>query len=150
MINITVRTEINVAADEAFAYTADHANNAAWQRGIQSTTWTSAPPIRVGSTYNQTADFKSTVTAYEVTALDPGHSITTESRRGATFPVTVTRTVVPLGEARCRVTVDLAGRPRGLRWLLQPLVANMVRKSIEADYRRLKRLLETTDEPAEP
>ena len=146
MINITTRTEIEVPAAEAFDYVADFSNNEHWQSGIQSTTWTSDPPIRVGSTYDQRLDRKDTVTSYEITAIEPGYSITADSRVGATFPVTVTRTVVPLSDTRCRITVDLIGYPRGLRRLVQPLVARVVRDSIEADYRRLKRQLENTDE----
>lgn len=146
MINVTIRTEIDVPAAQAFAYVADFSNNEHWQTGIQSTSWTSAPPIRVGSTYDQRLDRKDTVTSYEITAIEPGKSITAESREGATFPVTVTRTVVPLSNTRCRIIVDVIGHPRGLRRLVKPLVARVVRDSIEADYSRLKRQLESADE----
>lgn len=149
MIEMTIRTEIDVPAEEAFIYVTDFSNNAEWQSGIQSTDWTSPPPIRVGSTYEQLADYKDTLTGYEITAIEPGRSITTESREGATFPITVTRRVDSLGECRCRITVDLVGHPRGWRMLVKPLVVKMVRKSIEADYRRLKRMLEADPEEAE-
>jgi hypothetical protein len=86
------------------------------------------------------------VTGYEITAIEPGHSVTTESRDGATFPVSVTRTVMPLSDTRCRITVDLIGHPRGFRRLLKPLVVKAVRDAIAADYRRLKRRLENADE----
>lgn len=142
MINVVIKTEIDVPAAEAFAYVADFSNNVEWQSGIQSTTWTSPPPIRVGSTYDQHADYKDTVTRYEITAIEPGHAITAASRQGATFPITVTRTVDSLGESRCRITVDLVGHPQGWRRFAKPLVVKMVRKSIDADYRRLKRMLE--------
>ena len=146
MINVTIRTEIEVPADEAFDYVADFSNNTVWQSGIQATDWTSPSPIRVGSTYDQQLDYRNTVTSYEITAIEPGQSITTESREGATFPVTVTRTVVPLSDTRCRITVDLVGYPRGFRRLVKPLVVKVVRDSIEADYRRLKRQLEARPE----
>jgi len=144
VIKLTIRTEIRVPAEQAFLYVTDFSNNAIWQSGIKSTDWTSPPPIRVGSTYDQLADYKDTVTGYEIIAVEPGRSITTESRRGATFPITVTRRVDPLGESRCRITVDLVGHPRGWRRFARPFVVRVVRKSIEADYRRLKRLLEAT------
>lgn len=146
MIEVTVRTEIEVPAAEVFAYVADFSNNQAWQSGISSVEWTSPPPIGVGSTYDQVSDYKNMVTGYEITAIEPGCSITAESRQGATFPITVTRTVVPLSGTRCRITVDLIGHPRGFRRLVKPLVVKVVRDSIEADYRRLKRQLETTGE----
>ena len=146
MITVTIRTEIEVPAEEAFDYVADFSNNTVWQSGIQSTNWTSPPPIRVGSTYDQQLDYRNTVTSYEITAIESGQSITAESREGATFPVTVTRTVVPLSDTRCRITVDLVGYPRGFRRLVKPLVVKVVRDSIEADYRRLKRQLEASPE----
>jgi hypothetical protein len=146
VINVTVRTEIDVPADEAFAYVFDFSRNVEWQSGIALTEWTTDPPIRVGSTYRQVADYKDMETIYEVTGLDPGRSITTESRQGATFPVTVTRTVDTLGESRCRITVELVGDPRGFRRLVQPYVARVVHKSVSADYRRLKRHLESAAE----
>jgi len=146
MISITIRTEIDMPAAEAYAYVADFSNNQAWQSGIASTEWTSTPPIQVGSTYAQRLDHKDTVTSYEITAIEPGYSITAESREGATFPVTVTRSVVPLGDSRCRITVDLVGHPRGFRRLVKPLVVKFVRDSITADYRRLKHRLEHADD----
>jgi len=145
VINLTIWTEIDVPADEAIGYVSDFSNNADWQTGIRSTEWTSPPPIRVGSTYDQTADYRDTVTSYEITAIESGHSITTESRQGATIPITVTRTVHPLGESRCRITVDLVGRPRGFRRIVKPLLVRWARRSVEADYRRLKRLLEESE-----
>ena len=142
MIKLTVKTEIDMPAPAAFDYVADFSNNAAWQSGIQSTEWTSSPPIQVGSSYDQQMEYRDLVTHYEITALEPGRSITTESRGGATIPTVVTRTVVPVGESRCRITVDLGGKPRGLRRFIRPFLVKMVRDSVESDYRRLKRLLE--------
>ena len=149
MIKLTIRTEIEVPVDEAFAYVSDFSKNVDWQSGLQSTTWTSPPPLRVGSTYDQLADYKDTLTSYEITAVEPGRSITAESRQGATFPITVTRRVDPLSDSRCRITVDLVGHPQGWRRFAKPLVVKMVRKSIDADYRRLKRLLEPDPEEDE-
>lgn len=146
MIRITTSIEVEAPADRVYSYMSDFTNNAAWQSGVESTEWTSAPPLRVGSTYDQTMEYKAIVTSYEITAIDPGLSITTESETGATIPTTVSRTVRSLHENRCRVTVDLVGRPRGLRRLSKPLLAGAVRKSVEADYRRLKRLLESAPE----
>lgn len=142
MITVTNRTEIAVAADVVFAYVSDFSNNATWQSGIASTTWTTPPPIRVGSTYDQVTDHKVATTIHEITAIDPGRSITTESRHGAAIPSTVTRTVESLGADRCRITVELTAYPRGLRRLTTPLLRRVVRKSVAADYRRLKRILE--------
>ena len=146
MITITIKTEIDVPADEVFAFVADFSNNPAWQSGVETVDWTSPPPIQVGSTYDQTISFRNTVTGYQITAYEPGRSVTTVSGQGATIPTTVTRTVVPIGEDRCRVTVDLTAKPRLIRRLITPLLKKMIRDSVETDYRRLKRLLEEGEE----
>lgn len=146
MIKVTVRTEVDVPAAVAFSFVADFSNNPAWQSGIRSTDWTSAPPIRVGSTYDQEVEYRDLATSYEVTDLERGRSITTESREGATIATKVTRRVDPLSGSRCRITVDLVGRPHGFRRMIKPLLVRMIRDSTEADYRRLKRLLEEEEE----
>ena len=101
-MNLLSQIEVERPAPEVFAYIADFANNPTWQGGMDSCRWTSEGPIAVGSTYEQVAHFlgKAILTTFEVTALDPGHSIRIESRI-STFPIQVTRTVEPLG---CRRT----------------------------------------------
>lgn len=149
MFHVTVTIEINVAPAAAFSYIADVSNHPSWQSGIQSTEWTSSPPIRVGSTYDQKLGYRDMVAGYKITAIDPGRSMTIESQEGATIPTSVTRTVEPLGEARCRIRVDLVVQTRGLRRIARPLLVRMTRKSVEADYRRLQRLLEQGPETTE-
>ena len=146
VFKVTITTEIEAPAEVVYAYLADLSNNSTWQSGIASTNWTSRPPIRVGSTYDQRMDYKDMVIAYEVTAIDPGRSITVESRHGATVPTTVTRTVHNLGESLSRVEVELEGELRSWRQITKPMVTRTIRRSVGADYRRLKEQLEAGDE----
>jgi uncharacterized membrane protein len=147
VFKVTITTEIEAPAEVVYAYLADLSNNSSWQSGIASTNWTSRPPIRVGSTYDQRMDYKDMVIGYEVTAIDPGRSITVESGRGATVPTTVTRTVQDLGESLSRVEVDLVGELRSWRQISKPMVTRAIRRSVGADYRRLKEQLEAGNEP---
>ena len=142
MFKVTITTEIEAPAEVVYAYLSDLSNNSTWQSGIASTNWTSRPPIRVGSTYDQRMEYKDRVIGYQVTAIDPGRSITVESRSGANVPTTVTRTVQELDEARCRVEVDLVGELRSWRLITKPMVTRAIRRSVGADYRRLKEQLE--------
>ena len=146
MLTATVRVEIERPAEAVYEYLADMTNNPDWQFGVESTEWTSARPGGVGSTYDQTMEFKGQVTSYVVTATEPGRSITVESRAGATIATTVTRTVEVLNENQCRVRVELAGKLPGWRKLTKPLAGRMIRRSLESDYRRLKRQLEKPPE----
>ena len=142
MFDITIEKQIKAPADVVFAYLADFANNPEWQSGIESTVWTSDPPIRVGSTYRQTIEYRDQVTSYQVTALEPGRSITVESREGATIPTKVTRTVEPSDDASCVVRVNLVGEPSGWRRVIQRSVIGAIRRSLEVDYTVLQRRLE--------
>lgn len=146
MIRITTSLEVEAPAATVYSYISDFTNNPEWQSGVESTKWTSPPPLREGSTYNQKVEYKGLMTSYTVTAIDPGRSVTTKLQTASTIPNTVTRTVRPLSETRCEVDVDLVAEPQGWRRFFKPLLARAVRKSVKADYRRLKSLLETGSE----
>ncbi len=146
MLTATISTEIERPAETVYEYVADMTNNPAWQFGVESTEWTSERRGGIGSTYDQTMEFKGQDTSYVVTATEQGRSITVQSGAGATIATTVTRTVEVLNENRCRVRVELAGRLPGWRKLTKPLASRMIRRSLESDYQRLKRLLEKPPE----
>lgn len=143
MTEVIVSTEIERPADEVFAYLADMANNPEWQQGQQRCTWTSEPPLALGSTYDQEARFlgRTITSSFEVTEFEPGRRIRIVST-GGTMPIDVTRTVEPQGEQRCRVGAEVRGEPPALMRLLGSLLDRLVTRSVEADYRRLKERLE--------
>lgn len=143
MTEVIVRTEIERPADEVFAYLADMANNPDWQRGQQRCTWTSEPPLRLGSTYDQEARFlgRSIVSSFEVVELEPGRRIRITSTAGS-MPIDVTRTVDPLADDRCRVGAEVRGTAPGPMRLLGPLLDRLVERSVRGDYQRLKERLE--------
>lgn len=143
MITVHASVDIMRPSAEVFDFLADAANNVKWQRGMKSCTWTSPGPIRVGSTYEQVASFmgRTIESTFEVTALDPGHSITITST-GGTFPITVTRSVDPLDVDACRARARIAGGPTGIGRFFDPITSVLVQSSVTRDYRALKRLLE--------
>jgi uncharacterized membrane protein len=141
---VQVSIEIARPAREVFAYLEDVTNNPKWLKGMRSCAWTTDPPVRVGSRYEQTAHFlgKEIRTNFEVIAHEPGHSMTIESLPGSSFPITVTRRVDPIDTTRCRVTETVGGDPSGFYRVAQPLLRAMVARNIRRDYRNLKVLLE--------
>ncbi len=145
MIEVTVVTEVDVAAEVAFAYLADVTKNPEWQHGVRSTKWTSSPRGEVGATYDQTLDYRNQVTSYRVTAIDPGKSMSVESVGEATIPTMVTRAVEPRTAESCTVRVTIVGHPRGLRRLARRAITKAVRRATEVDYTVLKRKLEGED-----
>jgi uncharacterized membrane protein len=140
---VSTSIEIERPSQDVFAFVSDVSNNPRWQSGQRSCAWTSAPPVRVGSTYDQRARFlgRDLVNHFAVTEIDPGRRIRWQST-GGTFPLTITRTVEPLGERRSRFTELVEGGPTGPARLADPLTRRLVARSIRRDFPRLKALLE--------
>lgn len=143
MTDVHASIDIDRPAGEVFGYIADMANNPHWQRGQERCTWTSEPPLGLGSTYDQEASFlgKRIRSSFEVVDYEPDHTIRIRTT-GGTMPIDVIRTVTPLSEGRCRVTADVRGEPPLVMRLAGPLLDRLVARSVRGDYRRLKALLE--------
>jgi uncharacterized membrane protein len=142
---VVVTVDVDRPADAVYAFLEDVENNTRWLRGMVSCRWTTEPPVRVGSRYEQVARFlgKEIRTRFEVTELEPGRRVTIRSLPGSSFPLTVRREVDPLGAARCRVTETVHSDPSGFYRLSAPVLRLLVRRNIDRDYRRLKELLES-------
>lgn len=143
MIHVSTSIEIDRSADDVFAFVAEFPNNPKWQRGQESCEWTSEPPLHVGSTYEQRARFlgKEMRNSFEVIEVDPDRRVRFTSTAG-TFPLTITRAVEPLGPTRARFTEEVQGDPKGFFRIAEPLLREMVKRSIARDFPRLKALLE--------
>lgn len=142
MIEVTTEVTIDRPADEVFAFLADAANNPTWQQGMQRCTWTTPPPIREGSVYEQEATMmgKAITSTFEVIDFEPGRRITIRTIE-STFPIEVTRAVQPTGEGTCVARARVTGDPSGVFRLAAPLMRQMVRRSVRGDYQRLRDLL---------
>jgi uncharacterized membrane protein len=141
-VKLASTVEIDRPADEVFAVISDFSRNPEWQGGMKSAHWTSEPPTGVGSTYQQVARFlgRDVITTFEVVDYEPGRSVTIESRKSS-FPITVTRSVEPLGRDRTRVSARIEGEPGRFFRLFGPLLRLLAERSVQADYERLRRLL---------
>jgi uncharacterized membrane protein len=143
MIETSTSIEIRRPADEVFGFVSEFENNPRWQRGQRSCTWTSPPPLAVGSTYEQHARFlgRDLVNSFRVVELEAGRRVRFTST-GGTFPLTITRTVESLGDSCARFTEHVAGDPRGVYRIAEPILRRLVKRMIKRDFPRLKALLE--------
>ena len=57
VIDVSHSIDIDRPGGEVFDFVSEFPNNPRWQRGQRSCEWTSEPPLRVGSTYDQHARF---------------------------------------------------------------------------------------------
>lgn len=142
MIEVRAETSVERDPDDVFAYLADMANNPEWQKGMRTCRWTSEPPLRLGSTYDQTARFlrREIVSSFEVTEFEDGSLIRIRSTAG--MPLDITRRVEPDGEGASLVSAIVRGDASGVFRLAEPLMRLMVGRSVRGDYRRLKARLE--------
>ena len=144
---VTVSIEIPSPPAAVWEYLVNAEHNTEWLDNMQSCQWTTEPPIRIGSRYEQVARFlgKEVRTSFEVTELEDGRLITISSLPGSSFPLTITRKLVPADERSCLVSEIAGGDPSGFYRVAQAPMRFMVRRNINRAYRRLRDLLEAKD-----
>ncbi len=142
-MRLAATRDIAQPAHQVFEFFADAANNPKWQDGMVSCQWLTDPPIAVGSSYEQHARFmgRDVKSVFKVTEFKPGESIRIETI-ASTFPINVHRWVESTGPNSCTVNAEIGGGPEGFMRLLEPLMAGKAQRSVDADYDRLKELLE--------
>lgn len=142
MIKIETAVTINKPADEVFAYISDFERNPEWQEGMVRCTFTTEPPLRIGSQYEQEAIFlmRKIISLFEVIDYDPGRMVKATTI-ASSFPITFTRIVDPAGE-QAQVRAIVEGDASGFFRIMQPLLRRMVKRSVDRDYRYLKQLME--------
>ena len=140
---VEVDIQIDRPTDEVFAYLSNFENNPSWQKGMDSCTITSDGEFGVGSTYDQVAHManRQILSSFEVIDYQPGRRVKATTTKSS-FPITFTRVVDP-HEGGSRVRAIIEGDATGFFKLLSPVINVMVRRSINADYERLKHLLES-------
>ncbi len=140
---VEVDIQIDRPTDEVFAYLSNFENNPRWQKGMDSCTITSDGEFGVGSTYDQVAHManRQILSSFEVIEYQPGRRVKATTTKSS-FPITFTRVVDPVdGGSRVRAIIE--GDATGFFRLLNPVMNVMVKRSINADYGRLKNLLES-------
>ncbi|MEL7156942.1 MAG: SRPBCC family protein [Actinomycetota bacterium] len=143
MIEVQAEIDIDRPPAEVFAFLADMSNNPRWQKGMRRCIWTSDPPLRLGSTYNQEASFlgRRILSSFEVVEFSDGERIRIRTT-GGTMPIDVTRTVEPGADGGSTVRAVVRGEPGGVFRLAGPIMRALVGSSVRRDYRQLKGLLE--------
>ena len=142
-----IRTEIDIVIDRpaeaVFDVLSDLSRNPTWQNGMKSCVWTSDPPVGVGSSYEQIAEFagREIRSTFEVAEYEPGSRIKATTIESS-FPITFTRWVEAIDDSTTRVRAIIEGDASGFFRLMERFMAPMVRRSIRGDYARLKALLE--------
>lgn len=148
MIEVQVDIDVDRPADEVFAYWSDWANNPQWQQGMERCTWTSEPPLRLGSTYDQEARFlgRPVLSSFEVVEFEPDRRVRVVST-GGTMPLDITREVTPRPDGGTTLHATIRGGPEGVLSAFDPLTRRMVARNVHKDYARLQALLDAGRQP---
>jgi hypothetical protein len=143
---VDVLTEITIARPraEVAAYAADPDNAPEWYQNIESVTWRTEPPLRVGSEMTFVARFMGRRLSYVYRAVElaPLQRLVMSAVDGP-FPMETTYTWSAVDEGSTRMTLRNRGGATGLMGLFGPLEAIAVRRATRNDLRRLRAILES-------
>lgn len=143
MIEVNVTIDVKRPPEEVFDFWAEWSNNPTWQTGMDSCTWTSEPPLQLGSTYDQAASFlgRPIISSFRVVEYEAGIKLRIKTTKSS-LPLDITRQVSPGPNGGTTLRATIRGEPGGLMRLLDPLTKRMVERNINKDYQRLKELLD--------
>jgi uncharacterized protein YndB with AHSA1/START domain len=137
-------TTIERPAAEVWATLADYGRDPDWRRGVETMAPSTAGPAVVGTTTDEVLHLggRTYRNGGLVTAVEPGRRLEWRTTSGA--DANGARTVVPVGDDRCEVTLELVVRPHGIERLLKPVLIPMLRRGLHRDLRRLAALVAAT------
>jgi uncharacterized protein YndB with AHSA1/START domain len=140
MIRLECSLFIDRPLEEVFAFTTDPARLPEWQRSAVE----AKPdgPMRPGATIAETRSFlgRRIVSSLEVDRYEPPHKLTLSARSGTRrfrFEQTT-----EAEDAGTRISLVVEGEPGSLFSLAGPLLERALRRELEGDAARLKRVLE--------
>jgi uncharacterized membrane protein len=144
-LSVDVRTEtvIDRPVAAVAAYAADPANAPEWYANIESVTWETPPPARVGSKVRFVARFlgRRLEYTYELIELVANERLVMRTAEGP-FPMETTYTWDPVGEHSTRMTLRNRGEPSGFSKVMAPLMAPAMRRANRKDLAKIKEILE--------
>jgi uncharacterized membrane protein len=142
-IDVTAEVRVRRPLPEVAAYMIDPANDPEWIGGVREVRMETPPPLAVGSRVARVARFLGRRVEYvnEVTELDPDRVLDMRSVR-APFPMRVTYSFGADGGGATIVRNRVRGAPGGFFALFGPLLAPMVKRSVQKDLERLRDVME--------
>ncbi len=142
MIQYEISVLISQPVEKVFVYIADAKNLRAWQADLIENEQLTEGLIRVGSRFRevrQTGPRKTNIQA-EITAFEPNKFFSTTTIVG---PQATVRYDFNAEQGATRVTYQFSLQTSGLMRLMEPLMAGSIKKDAEADFQKLKQILES-------
>lgn len=141
-LDVEAEVLIDRPRGEVAALATDPVNDTRWIGGVERVRRLDEGPIGVGSQVERSARFLGRRLDYvnEVVELEPGSRLRMRSVRGP-VPMDITYVFADAGPGT-RAAIRVRGEARGAFRMAGPLLGPMVRRSVAADLRRLKALVE--------
>jgi uncharacterized protein YndB with AHSA1/START domain len=136
-VDVEVEAVIPFPLEEVSAYAGDPTNAPDWYANIDSVSWRTEPPVRVGSTMDFEARFlgRRLSYTYEVVDLEPGRRLVMRTADGP-FPMETTYTWEPAAGGTL-MRLRNQGAPTGFAKLATPVMAKAMRSAMTKDLARL-------------
>jgi hypothetical protein len=144
-IDVTARLDIDASPATVATVQFDPARDPEWIGGVDRIELVTEPPIREGSQVRRFGGFMGRPIRWlmRVEALEPSRHLRMRALESP-FPMDVDYDLDPIdGERRTRASIRVRGDAAGMYGAMPgPLMGWMVRRSVQGDLRRLKRIVE--------
>lgn len=142
-IDVTTDAVIDRSRSEVASYAADPTNAPTWYSNIDSISWKTQPPVRVGSLMTFVARFlgRRLEYTYEVVDFVPGERLVMRTAQGP-FAMETTYTWADTGPDQTRMTIRNRGEPSGFASVAAPVMSAAMRRANLKDLANLKKIVE--------
>jgi uncharacterized membrane protein len=143
MLELSAEITVDRPAALVWATVADYGCDPQWRAGVTTMAPTPSGPVRPGTTTAEVIRVggRTYRNGGVVTAVEPGARFTWTTTSGAVADGA--RAVRAVSAERCRVRIDQRIHPRGAQRLMTPLLRVLLSRTLAADARRLKALVES-------
>jgi hypothetical protein len=142
MIQHEVTIHLNRPVEHVFAFLADTGKVATWQSNLIKMEQLTEGPLRAGSRFREVRRLgrrQSEILA-EITAFEPNKRFETKTLSKPQVTVSYS---FEAEDGGTRLKHKIVMLTNGLMRLLEPLIANAIKKESESDFETLKRILES-------
>jgi uncharacterized protein YndB with AHSA1/START domain len=141
MIQHEVTIHLNKPVEQVFAFLIDTSKLSTWQSNLIKSETLTEGPLRTGSRFREVRRInnKEEEIEGEITTLEPNKRLETKT---VTKPQATVSYVLDTEQGGTRLSYKFILITSGPMRLMEPIMANAIRKGSEADFETLKRILE--------
>lgn len=142
-LDVTATLVIDATPDEVAGVQFDPTRDPDWIGGVERVEFATPPPLAIGSLVRRIGGFLGRRIEWlmRVDGLEPDRLVRMHALKSP-FPMDVDYLLEPVEGNRTRASIRIRGEGRGMYSLPGPLMGPMVRRSVQGDLGRLKRIVE--------